>query len=460
MTKTSNRFQAMIDKYNLYYRLFITAFWVMQCFGFVSEELLPPLAKLRSPIYLLCDAIIFFVGIAAIKENQNKTDKRLAIWFLIIAVVSTLIINQEGISALLNGSRDFFGLIFILPILRFFFTARRGNEHFVKVFDRQLYIYLWLQAVCITWQFIKYGVGDHGGGTMGYGASGTASTCIYFISYYLMTKRWNEDKNYFRNLSANWVLVFLLYPSFLNETKISFIFLMCYFLLLIEINKRTIKYFVIAIPAMIVVLIGLWSVYLDITDQDADELTSKEFYDNYLFGGDDLDRMIEVGLMVQDGTITIDESDVWSVDIPRFTKILKLPELFGDCRGGAIFGAGLGQFKGGTTMEMSRFAKDNQWLLLGSRPWLFFVMVQLGIIGLIWFLIDIGWVLSYKKRTYIYSKNIKIYLTVILALTFLYNDSLRFFQYCTILFFIALYATIKAEYIEDNNNQAQMQQLL
>lgn len=435
----------MIDKYNLYYRLFMTAFWVMQCFGFVSEELLPPLENARSLVYLLCDIIIFLVGIAAIRENDNKGDRRVAVSFLIIAVVSTIIVNREGVTSLINGSRDFFGLIFILPILRYFFTSDKGNEHFIKVFDRQLYIYLWLQAVCITWQFIKYGVGDHGGGTMGFGASGTASTCIYFVSYYLMTKRWNEDRNYFRNIANNWVLVFLLYPSFLNETKISFIFLMCYFLLLIKIDKKTIKYFVIAIPAMIVILIGLWGVYLDITDQDADELTSQEFYDNYLFGGDDLDRMIEVGLLVQDGTIEIDQSDVWSVDIPRFSKIVMLPILFDDCNGGALLGAGLGQFKGGTTMEMSRFAKDNQWLLLGSRPWLFFVLVQLGAIGLVWFIIDMGWILNYKKRTYAYSKNIKIYLTVILALTFLYNDSLRFFQYCTILFFIDLFATLKVE---------------
>lgn len=427
----------------------------MQCFGFVSEELLPSLVKLRSAVYFLCDTVVLLVGVAAMKENKDRGDNRVAYSFIVIAVISSFIVNRESVMTVVNGARGFFGLLFILPIMRYLFDCRQGGERFVKSFDRQLFVYLWLQAVCITIQFVKYGAGDAVGGTMGYGASGTASTCICFTSYYLMTKRWNDRLSYGRNLAKNWVLVFLLYPVFLNETKISFIFLFCYFLLLLKLNKQSIKYVFIAIPMMIVVLIGLGGVYLDVTDQEADDLTSWEFYDNYLLGGDDLERMVEVALLVQDGTIEIDPTDVWSVDIPRFTKILWLPQTLETAKGGMLLGAGLGQFKGGTTVEASKFARDNHWMLLGSRPWTFVVIVQLGLVGFVWFIVAIARIINYPSKTYNYAKNIKMFMTVIVLLSLFYNDSFVFFQYCTILFYILTFSSIKpnSEENEDITNQ-------
>lgn len=433
----------MIDRYKLYCRTFLITFWVTQCFGFVSEELLPPLNALRSQVMLLCDMVILILGIVTLRINRNKGDNWVVGSFALIAAVSTLLINREGILTLFNGMRDFIGLLFILPILRYFFTCRKGGEIYVRSFDRQLMIYLWLQAVCVTWQFVKYGAGDAVGGSMGYGSSGIVSTCIYFVSFYLMTKRWDASKGYFRNLWNNFILVFLLYPSFLNETKISFIFLLCYFLLLIKLDRAAVRKFVIAIPALFAILAILFPIYLDVTDQEADRVLSEEFLDDYLLGGDDVERMVEIALMIQDGTIEIEATDFWSVDIPRFTKILWLPQTLEDSRGGMIFGAGLGQFKGGQSVEMSQFAKDNQWMLLGSRPWLFFVIVQLGIIGALWYFGAMGWIINYKNKSYDFSKNIKVYLTVILLLILFYNESLRFFQFCGILFYISLYATIK-----------------
>lgn len=450
----------MIDRYKFYYRTFLITFWVAQCFGFVSEELLPPLNALRTPVMLLCDVVILVLGVSVLMINRNKGDNRIVGSFAAIAIVSTLLINREGILMLLNGMRDFLGLLFILPIMRYFFTNSKGGERYVGSFDRQLMIYLWLQAVCVTWQFIKYGAGDNGGGTMGNGASGVVSTCIYFVSFYLMTKRWDASKGYFRNLWNNFILIFLLYPSFLNETKISFIFLLCYFLLLIKLDRTAVRKFAIAIPALFALLAILFPVYLDVTDQDADRVLSEEFFDDYLFGGAELDHMVEVALLVQDGTIEIDASDVWSVDIPRFTKILWLPMMLQDSNGGLFLGAGLGQFKGGQTMEMSRFAKDNQWLLLGSRPWLFFVAAQLGLVGVLWYFAAAGWILSYKRKSYPFSKNIKIYLTVILILILLYNESLRSFQFCAVLFYIALYATIKVGDVEDEKTNNHLTDLI
>lgn len=431
----------MIEKYNLYRRTFFIAFWLMQCFGFIAEEILPPLNVLRSTTFLLCDMVFFLLGILCLIENRDKGDNIVFFSFIAISCISTLFINREGLLMLFNGMRDFLGLIFVIPIFRYFFNARYGGKDFIKTFDKHLFIYLCIQAVCITWQFIKYGANDHGGGSMGNGASGLASTCIYFASYYLMTKRWDSALSYGANLWKNRILIFLLYPSFLNETKISFIFLICYFLLLLKIDKTAVRKFLIAIPALIGVLAIVFPIYLDVTDQDADRVLSKEFFDEYLLGGQELDRMVEVALMIQDEIIVIDETDLWSVDIPRFTKILWLPQTLESADGGMTFGAGLGQFKGGSSVKMSKFAQENQWGLLGSRPWMFFVIVQIGVIGFIWYILSVYHILNFKHNSYDFAKNIKIYLSVILLLILFYNESLRSFQFCSVIFYIILFAS-------------------
>lgn len=413
--------------------MFIVIFWITMTFGFVAEELLPVLEPLRPMVFLLADGLALLLGVATIRQ---KGDLLVLVSYAAIAFLSTVVINHGSMMQLLNGSRDFIGLLFMIPALRYFLTSRHSEE-FRLSFDKQLRIWLWLQAVCITWQFIRYGANDHGGGSMGYGSSGIVSMLIYLVSFYLITRHWNAD-SYWESLRRNKEYVFLLFPTFLNETKASFIMLVIYFLLLVKVDRKFVIRMAVGVPVGIVAFIGVGMMYFNITGQKAEEVLSEEFFTNYFYG-EDLDFLVEVGLMLQDDEIEVDPEQWWVNDIPRFAKIaLVIPILKNDTAGGVWWGAGVGQFKGSSVVGLTKFASKNQWLMFGSKVMIFFMLVQLGIIGLIWFIIVITRDLFPRKGSLPYSLQVQLFITADMLLIYLYNDSIRVLAFCMVFFYLSL----------------------
>ncbi len=422
----------MINRYKLYLYTFLITFWVYSGFGFFASDVLPGLAVMQGFVMVVCDAVFAVLGLCTIRK---RSDIIFAVTFVILGLVSTCILGRESPFHFFNGSRDFLGLIFAVPILRWFFLNSDPGE-FRRQMDRQLQWWLYLQAFCITVQFIMYGANDHGGGTMGMGASGLMSLTIYIISFYLVTRNWDSD-NYMGSLWKNRVNILLLYPTFLNETKVSFLLFALYFILLIKYDRAVMLKLIYIIPLTIVAVGGVLSLYLSTVKQDFDEIFSEDNMTDY-FVGVDLDRNIEVAMMIQDGTMDIDPRDVWSVDIPRFAKILLvLPEMR-DTPGGYTFGVGLGQFKGLTKSTPPRFARINAWLLVGSRPWFFMVFLQLGFLGLIWYFTYMGYTLYNKHSLYPSAAKITVMLWFVILIMLFYNEAQRSFNFCVILFYIAL----------------------
>ncbi|MCM1354843.1 MAG: hypothetical protein NC212_00385 [Staphylococcus sp.] len=419
----------MLEKYNVFTGLFFGALWVLLCYGFVAEELMPPLLLCRSAVQMLCDIIFLILGVYSLRK---RVDVIIVASFLMVALVS-IILNQQGVVFSLNGLRDFFGLIFAVPICRLLLRSRH-REKFVASFDRQLLIFLFIQLFCVTWQFIKYGPGDHGGGSMGEGFSGIVSTLIYLISFYLISKRWTFG-NYWRGLADNKLYIFLLFPTFLNETKISFIFLLAYFLLLLKVEKKTLGKLFLALPLIIIGMFVSGYVYLSVTGQTVEKVFSQDAMNRYMIG-EDPDELIDLAQELQYGTYDVEDLG-GDIDIPRFTKIGIAPFAAETAKGGIWFGAGVGQFKGGTTLDASEFATEWNWLLYGSIPYLFFIFIQLGIVGTIWFFADIFLIMSGRVVTTM-GLNIKIFIWIIIILVLFYNDSLRFFPECAIMFYILL----------------------
>lgn len=424
----------MVEKYKLYYRVFIAIFWIAMTFGFISEELFPFIEPLRPLVFLAVDGMAFLLGVATLRQ---RGDIIVAVSYLVLAVGSTIVINHYSIVTLVNGSRDFIGLVMMVPVLRYFLTCKYSGE-FRRSFDRQLKIWLWVQAFCITWQFIRYGANDHGGGSMGYGASGIVSMLIYLVSFYLVTRHWDASR-YWDSLKQNKVYIILLYPTLLNETKASFIMLVIYFLLLVKIDRLTIIKIVCSLPLGIAALCGIGLAYFDITDQDPEEVLSMDFFQNYFYG-EDLDFLVEVGWLIQDGEMEIDPDNWWTLDIPRFAKpVLITPMLRDETSGGVWLGAGVGQFKGGQVMSATPFARNNQWLLQGSKILLFFIYVQLGIVGLIWLLAVLGRDLWPRVNRHIpYSLPVQLFVVMDMLMIFIYNDSIRVLSFCIVFFYIAL----------------------
>ena len=422
----------MIDKYKLYYRTFLVLFWTGMCLGFICDEILPPLAAARNALLIVIDLTLALLGIITMRKRLDKV----VFWsFVIIGFISSLLVNRVSFLTFFNGTRDFFGLLFCIPILRFFLTGDRAAE-FRGKFNKQVRIWLILQAVCITFQFLKYGANDHGGGTMGFGGSGMASILIYLSSFYLIMQDWDFDDVWGSVRRHKWTII-LLYPSLLNETKISFILLLAYVILIFKPTRAMIIKLVYAIPIAVAGIIGVGYVYLKATDQTADMFTYEAF-EEYLVGSD-VDYCVDLALKLQDGYFDqwmLDPEDYWVVDIQRITKIMLAPDILNKEPGGIWVGAGLGQFKGGTLTDSTKFALKNNWLLQGSKPWIFFVLIQLGIVGLVWFYWMIICNLFGGVKFTPEIKRMLIFASLVLILIQFYDTSLRYYQFCFLFFYL------------------------
>lgn len=418
----------MIEKYKLFTVSFFGAMWVMLCFGFVAEELIPPLESLRSFVFLLCEVVFLGLGLFTLRSKRDIT---VFVSFVVLAVVSSKLNNLSPVYVI-NGTRDFFGLLFAIPIIRFVLKSKHRDQ-FIESFDKQLFVFLFIQAFCLVWQFVRYGANDHGGGSMGNGFSGIVSTLIYIISFYLLSKRWNFD-NYWVGIRDNKIYFILLLPTFLNETKISFIFLMAYFILLLKVEWKTVFKVLVSIPLIIVGMVGAGLAYLTITQQSFENVFSQSAMDDYMIG-EDPEELIDLAVAIQDEIY--DEEDIGLIDIPRFSKLLLVPEALPDSEGGVLLGAGVGQFKGGSVLQLTEYAERWNWLLSGSIPFVFFILMQLGLIGVAWMFFVLITALLPRSST-LMGKNIKLFLWIIILLIMFYNDSLRYFPLCFILFYIAL----------------------
>ena len=396
----------MIEKYKIYTCLLSAFLWLSLCWGFVQDELVPGLEHVRSFVFLFADFVFLVLGLYALRSRR---DVYIVISFLLILLFSA-VLNRQGIVTIFNGSRDFIGLLLAAPVIRMLLLSKY-SERFERSFDRQLLVFLSLQTVCVTWQFFKYGPGDYVGGSMGEGASGTISVLIYFISFYLMIRRWDCELSYFMNIRKNFLLVFLLYPTFLNETKISLVLFVFYFILLVKIDRDIVLKAMKMFPIIIVLSIASVTVYSYVVDTDAGDVFTEDNMYNY-FIGEDIDYLIDVAMKVQDQEIETD--NVWAVDIPRISKLVLAPVILDDTGGKIWLGAGVGQFKGASVIGQTSFARKNNWFLQGSRPLLFFIIVQLGVIGLIWLLINLITIVQTGDR-FTFAWNIRLYLYLLIC---------------------------------------------
>lgn len=416
----------MLDKDRLIFRLMCCAFWIMGTVGFVCTDLFTALIPARTYIEILVEAVVIAMGVATIR---NRRDVWVVITFVLLVVAAAVINGQTPISYL-NGCRQFLGLLFIPPVVRYVLLSPYARD-FVRSFDRQLYIFLWLQVVCIGSQFLRYGAGDHGGGTLGNYFSGAISTIIYLISFYLMNKRWDRSKSYIKNLLDNKWLVILLMPTFFNETKVSLVFFVAYFVLLMKIDKAFILRLIISSPLVVVAAGFSWYAYASTVNT---QNVNADYFMDYLVGLE-LDDYIELSMMVHDEDIETD--NIWTMDLPRIGRFIAVPGALKDCAGGMLLGPGVGQFKGGSKVAQTGFAVKYAWLLDGSPIYIFFLIMQLGILGVIWgfwAVFSLCLTPDHHQR----NLNIKFYVAMVMILIMIYNTSFTMIVVMTVLTWLSM----------------------
>ncbi len=422
----------MKDRSNTYQKVFFIVLWVLCTFGFVADEIIPPLDQIRSPIFLLCDLTIAMLGICVIRKWQ---DLALSATLLLLAFFSTYFINGLSLPFFLNGLREFVGLMFVMPLLRYFLEEEGRRKRFERAFDHNLYLFLFVQAFCLIFQFLKYGAGDHGGGSFGNWYSGQVSTLIYLCSFYLLNKQIDRD-NFLKSLYDNKSLILLLAPTFLNETKISIVYLLLYFILLLPIDRRLVVRMTLFAP---VVVIFVWmgvNIYSASTRNSEDtNKFSIEYISEYLL-------LEEVEHAKDDAEWNMDSNN-GVADVPRMTKLLYLPILDEENPGHILTGFGVGQFKGGTSMEVSEFAEEYDWLLMGSIPYVFHLYIQLGVLGVVWFLafvVNLFMAPITDGRRWTRNWNICLFALIVITILLIYIDILRKVEFCMIFFAIVCFS--------------------
>lgn len=419
----------MVEKYKIYTGALFFTLWVACCWGFVASDIIPALESATPGVMLFIDGMFLCLGLIALRTRRD--------WMILISlwviILISMFLNHESFVSTLNGFRSYIGLCMCVPIVRRMLTSRYASR-FMKSVDRQLFILLCLQAICIPIQFKRYGATDAVGGTFGNWATGVVSTLIYVISFYLMCRHWNPERSYWRNLWANKIYIILLFPSFLNETKISFIFLALYFPLLLTLDRKMIARLLVAMPLLIALMCGAGYFYINATDNE--KALSLDYVSTYLTGGDEVQELVELSVRVQDEGLETDK--IWAIDLPRFLKLTLVPEALDATKGGLLFGAGVGQFKGGTVMGRTYFSRNYNWLLRGTVPFLFYILIELGFMGVIWLLSNLLTVLCKPVSGGEHNLNIKIYIAAIWFVGLLYDQQLTTIASSFITFYLCL----------------------
>ena len=389
-------------------RLFFIGFWLATCTGFVSDLIwgntsTSPLTTLSQ---LTVDVILLFLAVCTMRKT---IDIIFVSSFLVIAAISGFIVNNDSIVVWLNGLRYFFPVMFLPPILRYFWATEYRHDLFVKSLDKQLYIFLWLQVPTVLFQFFMYGAGDYVGGTMGGWFSGILSFSIYYVSFYLLNKRIDRN-NILRSLCQNWTLIFILFPTFLNETKISFALIIVYFILLLPIDRKYIIRMTFLAPVVIIlVAVGSYFYSSTVNESQGKLRMDAEFFEEYL------DADVET---IEKAAEYAERNYEESFDIPRIAKLAIMPMVFSAHPGHDLMGFGLSLYKHGKIVDAADFYNEYDWLIKGIWYIAFFISL---------FFIRPP---LYPKR----NLNMQAYFLMLVLILLLYADFWSYPNFCFVMF--------------------------
>lgn len=432
-----------MGKAQLILRILLVALWIRVTFEYVAQMIAPAIKPAFPLVALAFDTVVVLLGCWTIRHRR---DIIIAALFIAATFFSTIIVNGYGLEMYFNGMRDFIGYIFVIPILRYFIDDDDLRDNFTHTVDRHLLIFLIAQAPCLITQYIRWGAGDTGGGTLG-DNSGFITTLIYLISFYLMQRRFDPERPW-HSIRQHYYLILLLLPTLLNETKVSFVFMAMYILLLMPLGRKTFKRTLIAIPVALLAIYAGAVAFVSITAGvmgDVDDIFSLDYYmEGYLMSADSDDTERLVKWLIEED----DEANVAAglvPDVPRITKMQVLPDLLDDNTRWA-FGRGVGHFKGGTMIAGSDFYIENQWVLVGSIPYIYHLLIQLGGMGValmtLFFVVNMGM----KPREGLRRQhNLQLYLLGLILIIQLYQDTLRNAYICLFIYYVMMMAWLPAE---------------
>jgi len=420
-----------------YISLFFVILWIDSCSGIFYYQLFPVLEKFSSLVLFLCDFCMVLLSLATLRR---KSLKYLILFMSIISIALIPYTYEEGISLVqfLNGSRDFVPMFFSL----IFITNMLYSNHriiFYQKMNKFILYFLSVQVpICIV-QFLIYGMGDGVGGTGGHFGSGNLSVLIYLCTFYFLSHQSNA-KNLLESLSKNKYLLLLWIPSLINETKVTFLLIPCFFLMCLEYNFRKIIKNIPIILIGIIFLIVFLQMYQSFNEnRSLVEVMQGSYAVEY-----DLEKSYEAIDKYGDNLGEY-------ADSRTLRLILGIFEL-GKDNMSLIFGKSLGHFKGGT-IGQTKFARENEYVTgKGSKSFILISLMQIGIVGtmLIYLTIFIGLSRRNEKCPSLKNNDSKMrcfLLLVTLGISY-YLQSFLNIYFSAIFFYIGIVSTLPNSIME------------
>lgn len=384
--------------------LFTILLFTSACSGLISD-----LASTgRSVFYFAFDVTIILLSIMSISRVRGSL--AWVLLFIIICIGFNMSYNGNSLMYSLNGLREILNLLCLAIFLNDVFSD--GNEElaeeYVEMFKKFATVFLVAQIPVALYQFSVHGPSDAVGGTYGSFGSGNLTLSITCLVFFL--------SHFTRNLTQRVLLYACLLPLLLNETKVSFIIIP---LLMVFIHFQPKIKSILAAGLAAAFFLFLFNQYYSNNfgtdfDNNIAGIFSKDFIDSYLFG------------------------DIYTyTDVPRFTKIILAWQLLAENTNTFLFGFEYGIFRASDMVEMSQFSQSVEWLMTGTRPYLFFLMIQGGI-----FLVaGIFLLISHANRYFKENNNkYKMFLLLLFIMVLFYNDALRSQNFLIVYFFSIYYA--------------------
>ncbi|MCO4293679.1 hypothetical protein NF867_12470 [Solitalea sp. MAHUQ-68] len=367
---------------------------------------------------LLIDTLLLVIFLNSLKFCP-KNLKKLNLCILIFAVIGC-IYNKTNLITFLNGIREIMiiptGICFIYSII-----STNQTSYFLKLFRKFAYIFLLIQIPCTAIQFLTYGAGDYVGGTLGFGGSGVLTLSIFILTFFLINYKVKVQKA--GKVYCTFIHLPLLLPILFNETKISFIIIPLFMICALEIkNVKSL----IAMGVLSITTIAFYSSFYSNQGRSYDNpintIFNKDYLNYYLAGN------------AQDYD-----------DVPRFTKLSLGLSIVSNDLGNLLFGIEYGAFKGSSFLGKSEFANKYNWLLIGSRPYLFYLFITGGLSLVCYVILVIKISLNFHLNTIKLNNYQKIFLAGIVGIIFFYNDAFRE-RFFIAIFFSTIVALITMNY--------------
>jgi len=330
--------------------------------GFVVEEFVPDAERFVRIFIMMGDGVMLTLALTTFFRNRSFYGVKYFGVFLLISTI-TVIYNLDnlGLMAQLNGLRQPLFFFSSLVVVHDIFQSHQ-KEKFIQYCTLFLLVFAIAQTPTSLLQFVRHGAGDDVGGTFGWGGSGLVTQLLFLICFYFVVKFGSLDNGSSFGVTRALVFTPLLIPCALNSTKITFLLMPLFFVLLLFSKKKLYK----TIPFL---LLGLTLLYL-----------YTEFYAE-TGGGENPRTIFEQSYLER---YLLSNPTEPSGDLPRFQRVTIMFRLMRDDVGLLLFGMGYGLFGGGNILDAPRIMRSLHYLS-GSKILLFTVWIQGGLTAVVVF---------------------------------------------------------------------------